>query len=148
MIALKASDIDYPRRLIHVQRTLSRGTLKPPKNGHDRYVDMSNQLAKVLYEMKRKGDEWQFQMSTGTLDPSNLRKSFQRILVNGELRRIRFHDLRHTFPTLQIKNQSLPYIRDQLGHSSIKVTVDLYGHIKPGDFKNAADMLDDGTSEM
>ena len=47
-----------------------------------------------------------------------------------------FDDLRHTFAALQIKNnQSLAYIRDQLGHSSIKVTVDLYGHIKPGDFK-------------
>ena len=31
LIALKASDLDYENRLIHVQRTLSRGSLKPPK---------------------------------------------------------------------------------------------------------------------
>jgi integrase len=121
---------------------------RPSCAKYSRYVDMSNQLAKVLFEMKRKGDEWQLQTSDGTmLDPSNLRKSFQKFLEDAELRRIRFHDLRHTFATLQIKNnQSLAYIRDQLGHSSIKVTVDLYGHIKPGDFESAADLLDDGTS--
>jgi len=85
LIALKASDVDYEGRLIHVQRTLSRGILKPPKNGRDRYVNISGQLAKVLYEMKRKGDEWQFQTSDGTmLDPSNLRKSFRKFMADAE----------------------------------------------------------------
>ena len=35
------------------------------------------------------------------------------------------------------------YIRDQLGHSSIKITVDIYGHLIPGGNKEAVDKLDD-----
>jgi integrase len=80
------------------------------------------------------------------LEPSNLYKAFQSFIEDAELRRIRFHDLRHTFATLHVSNnQSLAYIRDQLGHSSIKVTVDLYGHLVPGYNRTAADMLDDGS---
>jgi integrase len=146
LIALKASDVNFETRLINVQRTLSRGKIKPPKSGKTRQVDMSAQLTKVLRELNRKGDEPLFQTTTGTmLEPSNLYKAYQSFLKDAGLRRIRFHDLRHTFATLHIiNNQSLAYIRDQLGHSSIKVTVDLYGHLTAGYNKTAADMVDDG----
>jgi integrase len=40
---------------------------------------------------------------------------------------------------------SLAYIHDQLGHRSINVTVDVYGHLAPADNKDAVDMLDDAT---
>ena len=39
--------------------------------------------------------------------------------------------------------ESLAYIRDQLGHHSIKVTVDIYGHLAPEGNKAAVDRLDD-----
>src|SRR4030081_1159199 len=49
------------------------------------------------------------------------------------LRHIRFHDLRHTFGSLLIqRGASLAYVKDQMGHSSIQVTVDTYGHLIPG----------------
>ncbi len=35
------------------------------------------------------------------------------------------------------------YVRDQLGHSTIKVKVDIYGHLVPGGNKEAVDRLDD-----
>jgi integrase len=58
------------------------------------------------------------------------------------LRRIRFHDLRHTFASLLIQNgESLAYIKDQLGHSSIKMTVDVYGHLVPGANRAAVNRL-------
>jgi integrase len=56
LIALKASDVDFKNRLIHVQRNLSRGKLKLPKNGKTRKVDMSKQLAGVLQELNRGPD--------------------------------------------------------------------------------------------
>ena len=79
------------------------------------------------------------------LDPSNLRKVFYRLLVAAKLRRGRFHDLRHTFatPLLIQQGEGLPYIRDQLGHSSIKITVDTYGHLVPGGNRQAVDKLDE-----
>jgi integrase len=145
LIALKASDVDFRNRLIHVQRTLSRGRLKPPKNGKSRFVDMSKQTAAVLQELKRKPEDWLFQNSTQTqIDASNLRKMCKKFQKDAELRRIRFHSLRHTFASLHIQNgESLTYIRDQMGHSSIKVTVDIYGHLIPGGNREAADRLDD-----
>ena len=39
--------------------------------------------------------------------------------------------------------ESLAYIRDQLGHHSIKVTVGIYGHLAPEGNKEAVDRLDD-----
>lgn len=78
------------------------------------------------------------------LDPSNLRKVFQSLLTAAKLRRIRFHDLRHTFASLLIQpGESLAYIRDQLGHHSIQITVDTYGHLVPGGNRQAVDRLDD-----
>jgi integrase len=40
LITLKASDVDFDNHLIHVQRTLSRGKIKAPKNGRTRLVDI------------------------------------------------------------------------------------------------------------
>jgi integrase len=54
------------------------------------------------------------------------------------------HALRHTFASLLIQQgESLAYVRDQMGHHSIKITVDIYGHLVPGANKAAVDKLDD-----
>ena len=55
-----------------------------------------------------------------------------------ELRQIRLHDLRHTYPSLMLQNgESVTYLR----HHSIQVTVDLYGHLIPGANRAAANRL-------
>ncbi len=78
------------------------------------------------------------------LDPSNLRKMFYKLLTAAKLRRVRFHDLRHTFASLLIQQgEGLAYIKEQMGHSSIKVTVDIYGHLVPGGNRQAVDKLDE-----
>jgi hypothetical protein len=56
---------------------------------------------------------------------------------------VRIHDLRHTYASLLIQQgESLVYIKEQLGHHSIQVTVDIYGHLVPGGNKAAVDRLD------
>src|SRR4029450_8705611 len=90
--------------------------------------------------------EWVFCSESGSpLDRDNLRhRVFYRLLGKAELRRIRFHDLRHTYASLLIQNgESLAYVRDQLGHASIQLTVDTYGHLVPGANRQAVDRLDD-----
>ena len=61
------------------------------------------------------------------LDGDNLRKRvFYRLLDKANVKRIRLHDLRHTNDSLLIQNGESPAcVRDQLGHSSIQVTVDI-----------------------
>lgn len=189
LICLKGTDLDFNSRLLHVQRSLSRGKISATKNGKDRRVDMSSMLARVLSdllswrrsraleeELKKPAaerrdrdavinevmEDWLFQTPViarselakrrrpdteargGTqLDPSNLRKVFNRLLTDAKLRRVRFHDLRHSFASLLLgQGESLTYVKEQMGHSSINVTVDIYGHLVPGGNRAAVDKLD------
>ena len=65
------------------------------------------------------------------------------------LRQFRIHDLRHTYASLLIQaGASLAYVRDQLGHSSIQVTVDLYGHLVPSANVGWVDGLDSTEPEQ
>jgi integrase len=172
LIALKPMDVDLNGRFIEVRRTFYRGRITPPKGNEPRRVDMSIQLTNALDELigkrkaealtrelqkpiaeRRKPEEvinavmegWLFTTPVGTqLDPSNMRKVFHALLTKAELRRIRFHDARHTYATLLIQQgESLAYVKDQLGHSSIQITVDTYGHLVPGGNRQAVDRLDD-----
>ena len=66
-----------------------------------------------------------------------------RLLEQAGLRKIRLHDLRHTYASLLIQQgESLAYVQQQLGHSSVQVTVDVYGHLIPGANRAAVDRLD------
>lgn len=57
--------------------------------------------------------------------------------------KIRFHALRHTCATILVQNGVSPNVVMQLlGHSSVKTTLDLYGHVLPGGQRAAADTLD------
>ncbi len=90
--------------------------------------------------------EWIFINNYGNpLDKNNWRRRvFEKALEKAKLRKIRVYDLRHTYASLLLEaNESLAYIRDQLGHHSIKVTVDIYDHLTPGGSKDAVDRLDD-----
>jgi len=80
-------------------------------------------------------DELVFPSETGTvLQPENLyHRYFLPCLESAGLRRFRFHDLRHTFGSLLSQDgASLTYVKEQMGHSSIQVTVDTYGHLIAG----------------
>jgi hypothetical protein len=71
-----------------------------------------------------------------------LHRLWYPLLEKAGLRRRRFHDLRHTYASLLLAGKESPvYVEDQLGHSSIKVTVDLYGHLVPGANRSAVDRL-------
>ncbi len=177
LIGLKPCDLDFNGRFIEVQRSISRGKVTTPKNGKTRRVDMSLQLTNTLdalvanrkaealkreYEKpqkERRSDSgilsevmegWLFMNPNGRqLDPNNMRKHvFYRCLDLAELRRVRFHDLRHTYASLLIQQgESLVYVKDQLGHHSIQITVDIYGHLVPGGNRQAVDRLDDVQEE-
>ncbi len=71
-----------------------------------------------------------------------LESLFRSVLKKAGLQRRRFHDIRHTYASLLIQQgESLAYVKDQLGHSNISMTVDTYGHWVPGVNRDAVDRL-------
>lgn len=157
LIALKPGDLDFNRGFIDVRRSCVRGRITTPKSGKSRPVDMSKQLQEVLrkYLVDRKKEalkkgwgetpEWLFYNEVGGLiDINNLRKRvFYKVLEKARIRKIRLHDLRHTYASLRVaKGDNLQDVSKQLGHHSVKFTLDVYSHWLPGSNKNQVDELD------
>ena len=158
LLAVQWGDLDFNGGFIEVRRAWVRGELKAPKSGKSRRVDMSIQLMDTLKrlmtsrkeEALKKGwksvPEWVFcNEEGGPLDKDNLRKRvFYKCLEKAGVRRVRFHDLRHTYASLLLQQGESPqYVQSQLGHHSIQVTVDIYGHLIPGANRHVVDRLDD-----
>ena len=155
LAALEWGDLHFGRsaddsdRYILVQRNYDRRwsrKMLTPKNRKSRRVDMSRNLRQVLMELRGlTSAPLVFPSDAGTpIEMNNFSKRvFQPLLTAAGLRKIRFHDLRHTFGSLLIQTgASLAYVRDQMGHSSIQVTVDIYGHLIPGSNISFVDKLD------
>jgi integrase len=157
VIALQWGDIDFNNRFIIVRRSRSKSHTSTPKNDKYRNVDMSRQLTECLSKLKikrkeeylAKGEgvpEWIFisEIDTPLIEGHWRERVFKKILEKAKMRQIRIHDIRHTYASQLIQdNRSLAYIKDQLGHHSIQVTVDIYGHLVPGANKEVVDSLDD-----
>jgi integrase len=64
----------------------------------------------------------------GPLDDSKLRKRYRKFLAASGIRYIRIHDIRHTFATIVIEDDSgqLASVSKALGHSTIGITMDIY----------------------
>ncbi len=155
---LQWGDLDYQDRFIEVRRSLEDGgRIERPKSGKIRRVDISLGLAedaRAPPRGAREGNtrqglepvpEWVFCNQDGPphLEVQLRAARLPQALSKADLRRIRFHDLRHTFASRLIQNgESLAYVKDQIGHHSIKVTVDIYGKLVPGANKAAVDRLE------
>jgi integrase len=155
LLGLQWSDIDWVNSKIHLRRSLYKGSYQTPKSEYSkRAIDMGPRLIQTLKEHRAKQNETRLKVGSGwtneglvfsdnegnPLDADNLyHRDFKAILKKAELRAIRIHDLRHTFASILIAaGHNLKYIQNQMGHSSIKVTMDLYGHLMPEVYQGAA----------
>ena len=60
------------------------------------------------------------------------------------VKRVRFHDLRHTHATLLLASgTNIKAVSARLGHSSVAFTLDVYGHVIPGMDEALADKAGD-----
>jgi integrase len=100
-------------------------------------------------ERKEAGVGWRdsglaFTTPTGRpLDPANLTRRFRSLLNRAGLRRIRFHDLRHSTATLLLEEQGvdLVVIKELLSHANIGVTAGVYAHVRLRLQRQAIDTL-------
>ncbi len=147
LFGLQWPDVDVEGHRIHVRRSLWHGQLGTPKSRRSRRaIDLPPTLEEALTRLsaERLG-EFVFCSRDGTpMDADNFRhREFPRALRRAGLRRIRFHDLRHTYASLLIAQGAHPkYIQAQLGHASIQTTLDRYGHLMPEIHQAEARKLD------
>jgi integrase len=164
LVALQMGDLNFGKdaddlnRYIFVQHNYVHREHTSTKSKKARRVDMSKDLRRALIDLRDKrlfeafmkgindiSDELVFPSPDGgILDPDNLyHRYFLPVLAKAGIRKIRLHDLRHTFGSLLIQaGASIVYVKEQMGHSSIQVTVDTYGHLIPGANTSFVDQLD------
>jgi integrase len=160
LLGLRVEDLDFERREIQLRRTWGNQSRGPdyygfPKSGKIRLVDMSQQLCATLKQwiavLPGENEGWLFPASHGRpCTPNSFYAVHWKPLFKGVFPiKYRHPDvLRHAYATQLLWQGETPvYVKEQLGHASIKITVDLYGqHIRTWG-KAAVDKLDDLTTD-
>jgi integrase len=139
-IGLKTKHLNLLRRRIDVRETLSevggQFHIVPPKTWEARTVAIPPFVADVLGDhighFTDAGSESLIFTTSGTpLRASNFRRRawYPAVAQIGQ-EGLRIHDMRHTCASMLIAAGAHPgLVREHLGHSSIRVTMDVYGHL-------------------
>jgi integrase len=138
LVALRWRHVDFLARKITVRRALSGDTeLRSTKSRRFREVPLPDQAASALDRLSRRGefigpDDYVFANRFGRrLDPSALRRRFERARDAAGLEALRFHDLRHTYGSLLVAGGiDLASVKAAMGHSRI-TTTERYIHARP-----------------
>ncbi len=114
-VALQVGDLDATSNQIHIRRKVRRNYVDSPKNGRGRVVDVPQTTMAVLQRIKGirqaeaavNGTEarWLFpeRAADMPLTPETVQTAFDKARRAAGIRKIRPHDLRHTYATLAIK---------------------------------------------
>lgn len=149
LMALRIEDIDLERGVINVRRGWD--TLEgeiTTKSGRERVVPINKTLRGYL-ETQLQGLPWSEGLVFGVNDRSTfngtpLLKRAGRAWEAAELNRITLHECRHTFASLMIAaGVNAKALSTYMGHATISITLDRYGHLMPGNEDEAAEMLDE-----
>jgi integrase len=128
LIALCWREVDFANNLIRVRASFAAGHLTTPKSGKIRSVPLAPQVAGALALLGQRDDhigedDLVFPGQDGLhLDGSALRRRYYQALAAAGLRRLRFHDLRHTFATRLIAKADIVRVQEWMGHADIQTT--------------------------
>ncbi|HLZ62342.1 MAG TPA: site-specific integrase [Ktedonosporobacter sp.] len=79
----------------------------------------------------------------GYVEPQNIYNGFKVLLEQAGLPDMRFHDLRHSAISIWLAMGINPKVVQELaGHSDIRITMNVYGHVFPGMHGRAMDDFD------
>jgi integrase len=155
----RALNLDAAQMSVELAHEETEGGLheKPPKNGTPRTVALSAAVGDELrrYRLRQAEDLLRFgQRQTGDTHvclraagghwtPRAFTLEFTKLISQSGLPKVRLHDLRHGHAThLLSGNVHAKLVQERLGHASIRMTLDLYGHVLPGMQEQAAAALD------
>jgi integrase len=147
ILALKWSDVDWATSRIHVRRNLQRahklkaskvaasGVFTAPKTEHGRRLVPMRPVLRSLLERHQRlvtANQHDLVFANGAGEPLDATNVINRVYLpavkRAGLRRIRFHDLRHTFVThCAAAGVPLAKVGDWVGHSDARIT-EIYRH--------------------
>ena len=149
LAALKWDCVDLNNKLIRVKRSFC-SKLKTyneyTKNKKIRSVPINDVLVELLIGLKQNkiGDD---DFVLPRIDYEHLHRTIKVMAENAGIRKIRFHDLRHTCAShLVINGVRLEKVQAVLGHSSINMT-QRYVHLSPEHLIGTTDVLNFGARE-
>ncbi|HWH43278.1 MAG TPA: tyrosine-type recombinase/integrase, partial [Thermoleophilaceae bacterium] len=148
--ALHAGEADLPAGVIRVRRGWDDedGEIEGKSRAARRTVPIAAELRKHLAAHKlrtgRSGDELLFGTTTTLpFTPSTVRRRALKAWKAGKLSPIGLHEARHTFASLMIAaGCNAKALSTYMGHASVSITFDRYGHLMPGNESEAAGLLD------
>lgn len=160
-LGLKWTDFDEEHGLLYVRRQLKREgavlVVADTKTARSRRtINLPSAMLTALLEHRQRQDEksqalgsaWAasgfiFTSDIGTaFEPRNLHREFKKICLDAGLGDWHPHELRHSAASLMLANGvKLQVVSEVLGHSSIRMTADVYGHILNPDRQAAADIM-------
>lgn len=162
LLGLRWEDLDLGAGTAAIRRTLQRTgaggltTLPTKTRASERRIALPARCVQSLKrhheqqqrEREAAGTAWQpnghvfTSAQGGPIEPTNLTRTFNALLRNAGLRRIRFHDLRHSTATLLLEQGvELVVIKELLGHAHIGVTATVYAHVRLRLQRDAIDTL-------
>jgi integrase len=136
LIALRWRDVDFAGSVIRVRSSYVDGVLSSPKSGRVRSVPMAPDVAEALAKLSQRqrstsDDDLVFLGDAGGyVDARALVRRYETALKRAGLRRLRFHDLRHTFGTRMIGKADIRRVQEWMGHADIQTTMK-YLHYAP-----------------
>lgn len=138
IVSLRWQDVDLDRKVIRVERSSGGST----KNRKVRYVPVNSRLREVLRALnERKNGELVFPCENGRMRSIDFRGEMRRAAEKAGLRKIRMHDLRHTFASnFVIKGGNIISLQKILGHSTINMTL-RYSHLAPDFMASEIELL-------
>jgi len=148
LLALRWRDVDWGAERIRVRRNYSRGHWSTPKSrSGERSVPLASRVATELRDHQLHSrfsgeDDLVFAnpLSGEVLPHSPLLRRFKKALKAAGVRKVRFHDLRHTFGT-RIAAAGVPMrtLQEWMGHRDFRTTL-IYADYEPGE--EESDLVD------
>ncbi|MEE1016110.1 MAG: site-specific integrase [Ruminococcus sp.] len=150
--ALKWSDLDFETGALHIQRQayhVDHGVVisEPKTKQSCRSIILPPSVLNVLRQYRETVDsEWMFPSPVKEgkpLNPNGVYRKMVKILDRAQCKRVRFHDLRHTFATTALEHgMDIKTLSAIIGHVSSATTLDIYSHITDEMQANAANKIE------